>query len=208
MKSARSLTSLGLAAGLALLAAACDGRRETREILNMPDMHFSPALKAQQPDPWSPTGSSMRLPPEGTVPVGFRPYTITNAEADELASRLPNPLPATREVLRAGARYYTIYCALCHGDTGNGLGSIIEANRGMPLPPELYSDKLVNDWTDGRIFHTITVGQGNMPAYNTKMDPEQRWAVVHYVRALQRAALPTDEDIDIARERGALRDAE
>lgn len=180
---------------VALLLVGCDGRRETREVQFTPDMHVSPAVKAQEADPFSPTGTSMRMPPEGTVPRGFEPYTITDLEADERASQLRNPLPRTWEVLKAGEKYYNVYCTPCHGETGDGMGTVITAAAGMPMPPSLFSDKLVDEWTDGRIFHVITRGQGNMPAYAARMTPERRWAVIHYVRALQRAARPSAEDL-------------
>jgi mono/diheme cytochrome c family protein len=66
------------------------------------------------------------------------------------------------------------------------------------MPPVLFSDKVVN-WTDGRLYHTITMGQGLMPSYATQILPEQRWAIVHYVRALQRAARPTAADLAAAK---------
>ena len=186
---------------LVLVAAGCDGRRETREVLFTPDMHFSPAVKAQEADPFSPAGFSMRIPPEGTVPRGFEPYTITDAQADELASKLENPLPRTWEVLKTGEKYYNISCAPCHNGTGDGMGTVITAQAGMPIPPSLLSDKLVDEWTDGRIFHVITRGQGNMPSYASRLSADKRWAVIHYVRALQRAARPTDEDMAEAEEK-------
>ncbi|MDX1972112.1 MAG: cytochrome c [Candidatus Sumerlaeia bacterium] len=166
-----------------LLFSGCDGRRETREILNMPDMHFSYAYKAQEENPFAKKGPMM-LPPEGTVPVNFIPYTISNEQADTLAMALENPLTPTQEVLLTGQKYYNIYCMPCHGAAGDGHGTVVKANVGMPMPPKLYSDKIRNEWTDGRIYHVLTVGQGNMPAYNTKIDPEKRWAIIHYVRAL------------------------
>lgn len=199
----------GMRAGALLLAVAlvlagCDGRRESREFLNMPDMHFQPSVKAQEPNPWAPNGG-MLMPPEGTVPVDWQPYTITNAEADELASQLQNPLPATREVLRTGERYYNVFCIACHGANGDGMGSVIRTNAGMPPPPSLYSEKLVDEWTDGRIFHVITRGQGNMPGY-PRIDADKRWAIVHYVRALQRAQLATDEEAAQLSNNGAGKD--
>lgn len=175
------------------LLTACDGRRDTREVLNMPDMHFQESFKAQEPNPWAPNGTMM-TPPEGTVPVNYQPYTIGDLQADELASKLENPLPATEDVLRVGHKYYGVFCISCHGETGNGMGKVVTANAGMPIPPSLYSEKLRNEWTDGRIFHVITRGQGNMPAYN-RIDPDKRWAIIHYVRSLQRAANPTEEDL-------------
>jgi len=190
----RLITSL-FAASL-LLLSGCDGRREVREILLMPDMHFSPAVKAQEPDPLTEFGQ-MRMPVEGTIPVGFQPYTITNEEADTLAAAMVNPLPPTIEVLRTGRKYYNVYCTPCHGASGMGDGTVVRALAGMPQPPSLYSDKIINEWSDGRIFHVLTVGQGNMPAYNVRLTTEKRWAVVHYVRALGRAANPTEEDLEM-----------
>jgi len=181
-----------------VVLSGCDGRRETREFLLMPDMHFSPAIKAQEPDPFN-EGGKMRMPVEGTVPVGFHPYTITNEEADTVAMALENPLSPTIDVLRTGRKYYNIYCTPCHGSTGAGDGSVIKTLSGMPQPPSLYEEKIRDEWTDGRIYHVITVGQGNMPAYNAKMTPEKRWAVIHYVRALGRAAYPSEEDLEMLR---------
>ncbi len=171
----------------AAILAGCDGRRESREVLNMPDMHFSPAIKAQEPNPLSPNGI-MLTPPEGTVPVDWQPYTIVDADADTLAMELRNPLPATPEVLRTGEKYYATFCTPCHAAGGDGMGTVIRANAGMPMPPSLYSEKLVDEWTDGRIFHVITRGQGNMPGYAAKIDPADRWAIIHYVRSIQAAA--------------------
>ncbi len=176
---------LGLALA-AMLAAGCDGRRETREVLNMPDMHFQASYKAQEPNPFSPTGTMMQ-PVDGTVAIDYQPYTITDAEADELASKLENPLPPTEEVLLAGEKYFTIFCAVCHGPKGDGMSTVVKANAGMPMPPSLFSEKVSDQWTDGRIFHVITRGQGNMPSYS-RLEPEKRWAIIHYVRSIQKAA--------------------
>lgn len=175
-------------AGAVALAAGCDGRRESREVLNMPDMHFSTTYKAQEPNPMSPTGSTL-LPVEGTVPTHWQPYTIADADADRLANALENPLPRTEEVLRTGEKYYNIFCVMCHGPAGDGMGTVIKANAGMPMPPTFHSDKMTKEWKDGRIFHVITRGQGNMPSYAARIEPQDRWAVVHYVRTIQQAGL-------------------
>jgi mono/diheme cytochrome c family protein len=71
----------------------------------------------------------------------------------------------------------------------------------------LYSDKVVN-WTDGRIYHTMTMGQGLMPSYASQVLPEQRWAIVHYVRALQKAARPTAADLQAAKSSGISLDSD
>ena len=74
-----------------------------------------------------------------------------------------------------------------------GDGSIVPK---FPRPPSLQSDK-VRQWADGRIFHTITIGQNLMPSYATQISAGDRWAIIHYVRALQRAKHPTAEDLKV-----------
>ena len=106
-----------------------------------------------------------------------------------------NPLPATPEVIEAGQKYYNNYCIVCHGARGDGLGFIVPK---MTMPPQLFNDKVMK-WSDGRIYHVITHGQGLMMSYATQLLPEQRWAIIHYVRALQRAARPTEEDLRLAK---------
>nr|BCX00237.1 MAG: hypothetical protein KatS3mg041_0283 [Bacteroidota bacterium] len=175
------LHMLVLAVGL--LGAGCD-RSNIRKIEYMPDMYRSAAVKAQEP-------GAVRLPPEGTVPRNYEPYHIAWEDTLSADAQL-NPLPRTMEVLRVGQRYYNIYCGVCHGPQGDGDGPV--APRMTVKPPVLYSSKL-RRWPDGRLFHTITLGQGNMPGYGYAITPEKRWAIVHYVRALQRAAFPTPEDL-------------
>ncbi|MCL5019531.1 MAG: cytochrome c [Patescibacteria group bacterium] len=173
----------------------CDDR-EIRKIEYMPDMYRSPAVKAMEPDSLAPTGS-MRYPVKRTIPGNFVPYQFAWTDSSK-ADKQINPLPRTELVLWNGQKYFNIYCITCHGPIGDGKGYIVPK---MTKPPELYSPKLLT-WTDGRIFHTITLGQGNMPPYGTLLPPEIRWSIVQYVRVLQRAAHPTPEDLKEMKERG------
>ena len=175
---------------IALFMGSCIRDRQQREWQYMPDMYRSPALKAQEDNPDSSGFSYMRQPVVGTVPLDFVPYTIEPADT-LAAAALENPLPLNEEVMAVGKKYFNIYCIVCHGAKGKGDGYIIPK---MPPPPPLYSEK-VSNWSDGRIFHTITNGQGNMPSYKSSIDQDTRWAIIHYVRALQRAANPTAEDV-------------
>lgn len=174
---------------LCLTGTACIRSRDQREIAYMPDMYYSPAIKAQEAD--SGGLSLMRLPAAGTVPQGaLVPYPFAAADTLEAMAML-NPLPRSAEVLAVGQKYFNIYCIVCHGPRGAGDGYIVPK---LPKPPELYSVK-VRSWTDGRLYHVITNGQGNMPAYKTSIDPATRWAIIHYLRAIQRAESPTPEDL-------------
>lgn len=153
-----------------------------------PDMHYSVALKAQKE-------GAMRQPVEGTIPRDFRPYSIVSIE--EAKSHL-NPVPRSKESLQLGQKLFNVYCIVCHGKYGEGDG-VVASLQGWPRPlyprpPSLQSDK-VRDYKDGQIFHVITMGQNLMPSYAEKLNPEERWAVVHYIRALYRAKHPTAEDL-------------
>ena len=67
-------------------------------------------------------------------------------------------------------------------------------NGQFPNPPTLHSDK-VRTWPDGAIFHTITVGQNVMPSYQYQISREERWAIVNYIRTLQRAYNAKESDL-------------
>ena len=87
-----------------------------------------------------------------------------------------------------GQKLFNTYCIVCHGKYAMGDGTVPQ--RGFPAPPSLL-DRKARDFVDGRIFHVITTGQNNvMPSYAGAIFPEDRWAVVSYVRALQAAFPP------------------
>ncbi len=174
--------------GFALVGCvACNATKTAFEY--MPNMMDSPAVLAQKATP--------RMPVAGTIPQHFEPYPFAADQGDAAGATLPNPLPKTREVFARGQQQFEIYCAVCHGPTAKGDGTVTE--RGFPRPPSLHSDK-VRDWSDGRIFHVITRGQNNMPSYAAKIPPQDRWAIVRYVRALQRAVHPTPADIELIKQ--------
>ena len=176
----------------AIVMISCE-HRETPQLEYMPDMYRQLSVQAQEFDPASENGVAMRMPVEGTVPRGYEPYRYGFADTVQVDAMV-NPYRPTKENLDVGKKYYMTYCVVCHGATGDGYGYIVPK---FTQPPSLYSDKLMN-WTDGRIYHTITIGQGLMPNYASQLLPKQRWAVVNYVRALQRAAHPTAEDLKLS----------
>ena len=176
------------------LVAGCSHRKSEPALEYMPNMAYSPAVKAQNEDPLRPGMSAMRPPVPGTVPRGFTPYRY--GVEDSLAAQrdLVNPLPRTADVLGRGERVFMTYCVVCHGPKGDGQGYIVPK---FPMPPSLLSQK-VSGWPDGRIYHVITRGQNLMPNYASQIQPEDRWAVIHYVRALERAANPLPQDLAAA----------
>lgn len=190
--------TLALLGAVALLAfTGCDRSDEQRELQFFPDMYRNPAVKAQEEYTFFRTGLGSLVPPEGTLPRGFTPYPYDITEGALAGEELKNPLPMTREVLETGQKYYNIHCIVCHGavGAGDGLSTVIHRENGMPVPPSLYSEKIRNEWKDGQLYHTITAGQGQMPAYGARIDPMHRWAIVNYMRALGEASAPSEEDL-------------
>ncbi|MBE2280260.1 MAG: DUF3341 domain-containing protein [Ignavibacteriaceae bacterium] len=135
-------------------------------------------------------GRVNRMPVKGSVARGFIPYEFTGVTLPE--NPLPNPLPVDEKVLQLGKRKYLTFCSPCHGDYGDGDSRM----RGQfPNPPSLHTEKL-KTWADGLIYHVIVNGQNVMPSYAHQTTAEERWAMVHYVRALQLAKNASEGDID------------
>lgn len=135
-------------------------------------------------------GSGMREPVEGTVARGFKPYPYKN-NPDDAGKFLVNPLIPNEDNLKLGKEKYNIYCSPCHGYLGEGDSRL---NNQFPNPPSLHSEK-VRNWTDGRIYHVLVEGQNVMPSYSRQLSREERWAVVNYLRVLQRSQNAKETDL-------------
>lgn len=130
-----------------------------------------------------------RPPVEGTIPEGYFPYHVTEKDEEKAAKHagatLVNPVPRTTEVLKRGQEIFGRICITCHGPRGEGNGRIQGPDL-FPAPPSLHTAQ-TKQYQDGRIWHVITRGWSKMPSYATTLTPEERWSVVHFVRALQLA---------------------
>jgi hypothetical protein len=128
-------------------------------------------------------GMSSRPPVEGTIARGhlrLDPHLHEGRVGGELADAFPFPL--TRAILERGRERFDIYCSPCHDRTGSGGGMIVR--RGFRAPPPLHDERL-RAAPVGHLFDVITRGFGAMPEYAALIGPEDRWAIVAYVRALQ-----------------------
>jgi len=134
-------------------------------------------------------GRGMRMPVEGTVARGFIPYPF-EGQTDP-AEFLSNPYFPTKENLELGKRKFLTYCSPCHGNFADGDSRLAGQ---FPNPPTLHSERARN-FPDGKIYHIITVGQNVMPSYASQVTREERWAIVNYVRVLQRAKNASESDI-------------
>lgn len=168
-----------------VISGCSKGMRKEPNIELIQDMMEQPALKPQDFHPDDRTKPSALMPPEGTVPVGFKPYPYhLNPEAAEANLKNPFAGDLSPERLKIGRQKYDTYCAVCHGYEGKGDGPV--APKMALRPPSLLTDKVVN-FKDARIFHIITDGQGVMASYAFQIvDENDRWAIVNYIRSLQK----------------------
>lgn len=170
-----------------------------------PGMKRQPKYKHQASSEFFADGRADRPLPAGVVAANFGPLgkpLITDDHMAEgraadgsFAAGFPADVEVNYEFLQHGKDRYTIYCAPCHGAVGDGNG--ITKQYGMGATPTFHGDRL-RDLPEGEIFNTITHGKGNMLAYADKLEVSERWAVVAYVRALQRAQQGSTADVPAA----------
>jgi mono/diheme cytochrome c family protein len=139
-------------------------------------------LNAQDPPRFFSNGFSMQRPVDGTVARGHMPYLFIG-QPDSAGAYLSNPLAPTKENLELGRRKFSTFCSPCHGYQAKGDARL---NGQFPNPPTLHSDK-VRNWPDARIYAVIMEGQNIMPSYAKQTIDRERWAIILYIRALQRA---------------------
>ena len=105
------------------------------------------------------------------------------------------PIPVTAELLERGQQRFTISCSPCHGQLGDGKG--ITSKLGMAVIADLHDTKTrkVVQQADGEIFNTISYGKNLMGPYGGLVSVEDRWAIIAYVRTLQRSRLAALDDV-------------
>jgi len=171
-----------------------------------PDMDRQDFLKGQKSSNFFHDGMGARLPVKGTVPhssddgvfpvefsEGRTGHYYTGAVGDYFASGLPlGKLGLTGDaaakemqtLLRRGQGRFGIFCAICHGETGDGTGTV--SRYMLAKVANLHEPRFGSDqYPDGKIYHVITHGQGLMSGYGANIPVRDRWAIVAYLRALQ-----------------------
>jgi mono/diheme cytochrome c family protein len=166
------------------------------------DMDFQPKYLPQAASPLWADGRTMRPPVPGTVAQGqldLDDHFYRGQIAGQWATTFP--MPITPALAERGQERFDIYCAVCHGWLGDGGTSSITSARAVRredkkwVPPLSLHGSSVRAQPVGQTFHTITNGIRTMPAYASQISEEDRWAIILYVRALQRSQHATLEDV-------------
>jgi mono/diheme cytochrome c family protein len=162
----------------------------------------SAAAQSEKPNEQATAQAEVTAVPNPESPADPVPPAAPAAPVDPIASLnflKKIPLDPTDSTMKLGKQKFETYCSACHGFAGNGDGLVslraTALNQGDWLQPTSLHDPKVVAQPVGQIFHTITHGKGKMGSYGTVLAPSERWAVVLYVRALQRANNAKSEDV-------------
>ncbi|MDX1617457.1 MAG: c-type cytochrome [Balneolaceae bacterium] len=179
------------------LLASCRGEKFERQPVH-PNMNMDQQerFEAQERNPFFADNRSMRQPVEGTIARGYLRQDPQYYQGINPDSSFVSEIPADvdRSFIYRGKDRYEIYCTPCHGTLGDGQGIIMTGGYGFVPAPSFHIDRLRNV-ENGYLYSVITNGIRNMRPYSHQIGVEDRWAIVAYVRALQRSQNVAEEDI-------------
>jgi mono/diheme cytochrome c family protein len=157
------------------------------------DMHDQPKYTPYKPSAFFADQRSARPPVEGTVAQGqlFEDELLHTGKVGGQPATV-FPFPVDMSVMQRGRQRYNIYCAPCHGLTGEGDGMVVQ--RGYRRPPSFNIDRL-RQAAPGHVFDVVTNGFGAMPDYAAQIPVRDRWAITAYIRALQLSQSATAADL-------------
>ena len=164
-----------------------------------PEMNQQAKYKPQATSEFFADGRADRPLPAGVVsrnPLRNDDHLYRGKAADgQWARGFPAAVTVDARLMERGRERFTIYCQPCHGAQGDGKGIVTQYNWGAPA--NFHSDNF-RAMAEGQIFDTITNGAKTMFPYGDKLVPEDRWAVIAYIRALQRAQNGRAEDVEVS----------
>ena len=146
------------------------------------DMYNPVPYDTYTSNPFFENGITAQLPVEGTIARGTVVYDYPNSEEGYQMAKdsLHSPIPVSEERLIKGEATYKLYCAICHGDTGDGMGTLVKNEKFLGVPN--YKDREI---TEGSIYHVIMYGRNMMGSHASQITEQERWEVVQYVEQLR-----------------------
>jgi len=181
----RVLGALALSS-VVVLSGCARGCTSSRPPIHLnPSMDDQPKVLPQTASDFFFNGSSMREPVPGTVPIGGLKedaafFTGKGADGQFVAT---SPVPQDAALLERGRQRYVIYCQPCHDARGEGRGILFQRGN---VPTASFHDEKILKYADGQIFDVITNGMGLMPSYKWPVPASDRWAIIAYIRELER----------------------
>lgn len=179
-----SFKKIGIIIGLVTVLVACQDNTKPN-YQYMPNMYEPVGYETYEEVDFLPNGSQAMVPPENTINRGWLPYSIENTiEGKELARLNQSPLDSLSSDanLAKGKELYNVYCAICHGNNGNGQGTLVKREKILGVPS--YDDAARNI-NVGSTFHVIQYGLNSMGSYASQMNTTEMWQVSEYVMQLK-----------------------
>jgi hypothetical protein len=179
----------------ALILAGCQGMpSEKPPVHPNPNMDWQEKFNPQSRNPFFEDNRADRLPVAGTVARGQlaidKAYHEGIYDNGEFVTRMP--LELSRDFIKKGQVRYDIYCTPCHGKAGAGDGIVI--GYGYVPPPSFHEERII-EMPDGELYSSIYNGVRSMPSYRHQIPVDDRWAIVAYIRALQRSQNASEADL-------------
>lgn len=184
-RTPRVLGALAFTSIVALSGCARGCTSSSPPIHLNPSMDNQPKVRPQTANAFFFDGASMRQPIPGTVAIGGLKedgafFTGKGPDGQFVAT---SAVPVDERLVERGRQRYTIYCQPCHDARGDGKGILFQRGN---IPTATFHQEKVLKYTDGQIFDVITNGSGLMAGYKWPIPPADRWAIIAYVRGLQR----------------------
>ncbi len=155
----------------------------------MPDMAEAVAYEAGSPNPIFKDGKTNQLAPAGSMARGKYIYPLSDSDYEKSASLITDPFTFTKDEIEGeGKHLFTVNCAICHGEKGDGQGYLVQINK-FPPPPSYLSEPLLS-LAEGKRYHTLMYGKNMMGSYASQLNHRERWLVLSYVKSLQDASKP------------------
>lgn len=178
----KKLQIVGLVLITALFVSCQDNDQRNYEY--MPNMYQEVSYEAYGSYDVFPNTMEAMYPAPGSVKRGWMPYEYeNNIEGYQAAkANLKNPVPNTEDNYNKGKELYTLYCAICHGDKGNGKGTLAEREKILGVPAYNDAGRAI---TEGSVYHVMYYGINTMGSYATQTTNHELWQIDHYVMGLK-----------------------
>ena len=179
----KTIYKITILLGLSALVTSChDNLKPNYQY--MPNMYEPVSYNTYSESSAFKNGKEGQLPVEGTINRGYEVYDYPNTPEALVAVKaadLKSPIDTlSSEDMDKAKGLFEIYCAICHGNSGNGQGKLVTQGKFLGIPN--YKDRVINQ---GSIFHVQTYGLNAMGSYANQLNPHERWLVAAYVMKLK-----------------------
>ena len=177
----KSVYKISLLVCISILVSSCHNNSKPN-YQYMPNMYEAISYETYSQSSAFKNGKEGQLPVKGTIKRGMVPYDYHNTTAgyDAAKANLKSTLDSISIDMEKGKKLYEIYCAICHGNAGDGKGKLVKQEKFLGVPS--YKDRVI---TAGSIFHVQTYGLNSMGSYANQLNQHERWLVTSYVLKLK-----------------------